>query len=69
MQNEPEATSPLLYLAYFYVKTGQSAEAEKIYAELKDRSPEKPPLAFDLTVIGYALGTADFRRAHFFPDY
>jgi hypothetical protein len=35
---------------------GRRAEAEKIYAELKNDAGKQPDLAVDLTIIGYALG-------------
>jgi TolB-like protein/Flp pilus assembly protein TadD len=55
-QNKDEAANISSTLAYYYSKMGRRAEAERIYAELKNDFVKQPELAVDLTLIGYALG-------------
>lgn len=43
-------------LALYYAKTGRSAEAEKLYAELKQKNKSASEVEIDLTQIAYALG-------------
>ncbi|HEX8639061.1 MAG TPA: hypothetical protein VF692_13415, partial [Pyrinomonadaceae bacterium] len=43
-------------LAYFHVKSGRTAEAEKIYERLKLEVNKEPFVALDLAIIGFALG-------------
>ena len=52
-------------LAYYYAKLGRTAEAAKIYADLKQEFKKDPGLAFDLTLIGFALGKKDEALVYF----
>ena len=46
-------------LAYFYVKLGRTAEAEKIYEKLKREVKSDPWVAVDLAIVGFALNKKD----------
>jgi TolB-like protein/DNA-binding winged helix-turn-helix (wHTH) protein/tetratricopeptide (TPR) repeat protein len=61
---EYEVTSARGEMAYYYARLGRTAEAERIYAELKKEFKKEYSRASDLTLVAFALGKRD--EAYFF---
>ncbi|MEK7725352.1 MAG: hypothetical protein AAB336_13450, partial [Acidobacteriota bacterium] len=57
-ENVSERYSALGSLAYIYAKTGNKAEAEKLYSQLKENY-ESSNKYLDLTLVGFAIGKKD----------
>lgn len=52
-------------MAYYYAKLGQTAQAETIYAELKQEFKKEADHATGLTLVAYALGKKDEAQFYF----